>query len=225
MKTRNNKRSRAPRATTLKSALSPLDEDMKRLLLSQAQQARYATPNVLDVQFPRMKQHTYSTVCTAFAFTVTASTTATAAGGYYFSLNSLNLYTSFTQLFDRYRVLDIQLQFNSQVNAPTGGGPLITAIDYDDASTPSVEIQQRDTALSVPVNQYFERTFKPRIALGAYAGTAFTGYANVSPNQWIDSSSPNVQYYGLKYFLPIQTTAGVVYSVTARVHLQFKNNF
>jgi hypothetical protein len=172
-----------------------------------------------------MRQDIYNTVANATVFTIASSATANTAGGYYFALNQFNLQTSFTQCFDRYRVLHIQLQFNPQVSGPIGGGPLITAIDYDDASSPSAEIQQRDTAMVTPVGQYFERTFTPRCAMAAYAGSTFSGYVNTPSSVWIDSSTPSVQYYGLKYYLPIQTTATTIYTVTARVHLQFKNNF
>jgi len=222
-------RRRAPKrvasnARNMSSGLERVDTELKKLVVMQNQQCRYPLPNTLDVPFPMLKQHTFSTVAARFAFNVVASTTAASNGGYYFALSQLNLSTSFTQLFDRYRVLHIQLQFCPQVAAPTGGGPLITSIDYDDSSTPSVEIQQRDTNLTVPVGTYFERSYIPRLATAAYSGS-FTGYANTPPTMWIDSSSPNVQFYGLKYSLPVQTTATTVYSVTYKVHLQFKNNF
>lgn len=204
---------------------SKVTADLDQLAVYQRQQLRYGAPAVLDIVYPSLKQKTYTFSINYNAGAITLGT-VNLAQSYNFQLSALPLSSSFTNMFDRYRVLMWQLQFNP-VNMPTAmyTAPIVTAIDYDDASTPSAEIQQRDTALTVPIGQYFERTLQPRLAVAAYSG-AFTSYANMPSNTWIDSGSPSVQFYGIKIF-SYQTTATNtnIYNVSARVLLQFKNNF
>jgi len=223
MSTRNSQRRHKRKAQT-RAKPTQMVEQMKELVQLNRQQLRYGAPDTVDVIFPTVRPKVYSTVVNAFAFTITSSTTAVTAGGYYTALSQLPQSASFINCFDRYRILMVNLQFTPQVSSPTGGGGLITAMDYDDASIPTMEIQQRDTAMVTPVASYFERTYVPRLALAAYGGT-FTSYANMAPNIWVDCASSSVQYYGLKYVLPIQATAATVVSVSARIHIQFKNNF
>lgn len=213
---------RAVRATA-QSPMESVHNDLLQLIRVNRQQINFGQPNVADSIFPTIKQHVYVTVVNTVLGTITTSTTASISSGFQFRLSDLPQASVFTSSFDRYRFLDAQLQFNPTVAAPTSGGPLITAIDYNDASAPSVEIQQRETAMTTPIGQYFERTLKPRQAVAMYGGSTFTSYANVY-GMWIDANSPSTPHYGLKYYVPVQATATTIYSVSARIHVQFKNN-
>jgi len=199
---------------------------MKELLSFQRQQVRFGAPTTPDIMYPLIKQHTYSVSVAYTIGSLNVGTTST-AGAYSFTLNSLPSVAAFSGCFDRYKVLEWNIQFNpvSQATYPSSG-PLYTAIDYDDANTPTSEIAQRDTALAVPIGVYFERTLAPRLALSAYSG-AFTSFANASgAATWIDVASPGTQFYGIKFFsTTTNATAVSVYTVSARVHLIFKNNF
>lgn len=217
---RSRRRSSSGRTTV---NTQKVQDEMMDLIDLQRQQLRFGAPNVRDVEFPRMKQHVYTMVGNCTPVGISGSTTAAVAAGLYFSLASLPNYTILTGCFDRYRVLYLQFQFQP-VSVSATGLPLCTAIDYDDSSTPSGEIYQRDTAMVTPLNTYFERTCKPRMALAVYSGS-FTSYANHTANEWVDSGSPNVQYYGLKYYLPMQSSAVQLYTISVRCLLQFKNNF
>jgi len=224
----NDGRSRKRRVqrTTRGSAVGVLTKDFRDLLALQRQQIRFGQPNTQDVIYPMIKQKNYTISCNYNVGTVNL-TTSIISLGYTFQLTNLPAYSSLTGCFDRYRVLCWNLQFNP-VQLTAGAQytlPLVTALDYDDAGAAGQELQQRDTALVVPIGQYFERTLNPRVALAAYS-TAFTSYANFSGKEWFDCGSPNIQFYCCKVYCG-QTAASStpIYSVSARVLLQFKNNF
>jgi hypothetical protein len=201
--------------------------DLKELVLMQKQQIRFGMPNEPDVEFPVISRHKVYTFVVGYQVgTISGSSTVPAAGAYAFMLSQFPSSGLFTQLFDRYRLMAVNLQFQpiSGGLPATTGGPLVTAIDYDDTNVPNGELQQRDTAMQTPNGVYFERTLTPRIAAAAYSG-AFSSYGNLPATTWIDTASGNVQYYGIKYYLPIQSGNSQLYAVTARVMVQFKNNF
>jgi len=170
-----------------------------------------------------MKQKKYTFSVNDDIIVLTSSTAAATSGGFNFTIGGLPNAGNLIGLFDRYRILMINLQFNP-TGVVTTGGPIVTAIDYDDSASGSASLVERDTALVVPIGRYFERTLAPRIATAVYSG-AFTSFANLPPTTWLDSGSPNVQYYGVKYFIPIQNVSAAIYQVTGRYLLQMKNNF
>lgn len=154
------------------------------------------------------------------SFTVSASLVAATTAPYgsvvYATLSSLPSYTDFTALFDQYKFDMIKVTFyrpyqqtgtmDIAANASQSVLPqllLHTAVDFDDAVAPVTppDLQQypsyQCTILTGSADR-FSVTFKPRVALAAYSG-AFTSYANM--DAWLDSASPNVQTYGLKFLL------------------------
>jgi len=201
--------------------------DMAEMLQLQKQQIRFGVPNIRDIDFPIItRTKPYSFVIGYQVGTVSGSSTTPATGAYSFMLSQFPSAGLFTQLFDRYRIMYVNVQFQPTSGGvpPSSGGPLVTAIDYDDTNTPTAELQQRDTAMQTPNGVYFERTFKPRLATAVYSG-AFSSYGNLPADTWIDCASPSVQYYGLKWYLPGQSANAQLYTVTARIMVQFKNNF
>ena len=117
----------------------------------------------------------------------------TVKGAYYFTLSDLPYYTGMS-MYDCYRIDRIEVtlcpSFVSNVTKGTLGADAIqlpflsTAIDHDDATTPSSldNILVNATAVSHgPFNKSITRTFEPRVAMSAYQG-AFTGYTNEGPN-------------------------------------------
>ncbi len=103
---------------------------------------------------------------------------------------------------------------------------LTTAIDHDDASTPTSLDNLLVHASSIPhgtFNRPFSRVFIPRISVATYQG-AFTGYASEEP-QWIDSNNPAVQHYGFKYIMeavpPTATSNWVAVYVKMWVSLRY----
>jgi len=132
---------------------------------------------------------------------------------YNFNLTDLDNYTSFTNLFDQwridavvFRVIPMQNALGLTTNSTTTLSRLYTVIDYDDATAIGLESTMRgnESCMLVPPGEGCSRTFRPRMALAAYQG-AFTGYMNAQ-STWIDSNTPAVQHYGLKLLV----TAGQV---------------
>jgi len=134
-----------------------------------------------------------------------AQTAITASyGAVYFTVASIDQITSFTSLFDQYRIDWIEATFRPAFTAnPLGVASsiyipsLFTAVDFDDAVTPTSIAQLEDYAnCTTSTYETVVRRWKPHAAIAAYAG-AFTSYGNVE-SPWIDASSTAVQHYGLK---------------------------
>lgn len=181
---------------------------------------------------------------------LTTLSTSTIQSTYYFSwafyamLQQLPNYTQLAGLFDRYNLMKVQLRFvpvNNVVAAQDAGntsnaqagGFLHWITDYDDAVAPTSSdigidsLRQRPSYrwCSIQDKRRMSRSFRPRIAVGAYSG-AFTSYANRSPG-WLDSQSPAVQHYGLKGIFEIMNPNNVTYYINmkceATLHLRLKD--
>lgn len=143
-----------------------------------------------------------------------SSATADAMATLYFTLADLVQSTSFTALYDQYRITDIVTTFIiNNVNAvsynvATAGtiatSALFYAVDLDDATvvTPLTSLMEYENVQCEPLalGKAFSVHFKPHVALAAYSGT-FTSYANAG-SHWLDCGSPAIQHYGLKFGLP-----------------------
>jgi len=123
-----------------------------------------------------------------------------------FQLNDIPQYTTFTSLFDQYKILKVKVTFRPILNVmdmhsatAALGYPqtFVTLVDYDDATAPTSLDYCREYQSSVQRDFYksFSITLKPKITLAAYSGT-FTSYA--STTGYIDVASPAVQHYGVK---------------------------
>ncbi len=156
--------------------------------------------DVLPMQLARYR--TYIAAITWDVATIGSSTSTAFTAGYYASLNALPGYINIVECFDQYRILQVVYNFLpvGDFNAP---GLVYTALDYEDANTPSnaAELEQYDTCMISPFSRSFQRVVNPRVSVAAYANGVFASYAT-QRNQWIDASSPGVQHYGLKVVVP-----------------------
>lgn len=129
-------------------------------------------------------------------------------GAFKFKLSDLPSYTEFTSLFDKYRITGIRAYFMPRANIVNQSNltssfteipPIITVVDYDDASGTDTytQLEQYENAKVHYEFKPFSVYFKPMIAVAAYQG-AFTGYSS-SRKMWIDAASPDVEYYSLKW--------------------------
>lgn len=149
---------------------------------------------------------------------------------------------TFAGLFDQYRISAVEVTAsvsrNSDTTTATVGTnpnammPIIhSTVDYDDATPPATTAYM----LQRPENNIWQVgdksitqkkwLIKPKFAVAAYQG-AFTGYSQSTPGAWVDSSYPNVQYYGLKIYSDgFSGTAIQLGYVTfhCRFFLEFKN--
>jgi hypothetical protein len=153
--------------------------------------------------------------------------TTSGVGAYYaFTLASLANATSFLNLFDMYRLLElvyvftpIQVQINESVGAAAPGAlpNLVTAIDQDgvdSAPTSQSQVQQYQTAVTSASSQQQFRVFAPRTLTAVVAGTG-TAYRTNGPSVWLDIANDTIQHWGLiAYLSPCAYAGQATFAVT-----------
>lgn len=173
---------------------------------------------------------------------ITSSTSAlgvqtNAAGALTFALSSLPNASEFTSLFDSYKIMKVKLDwipFGDTVNLPMNtmggssslmspGGPLITAIDYDDANTPGTasDLLQYQASKVTPVPRRLKMSLRPKHATEVFSGIG-SGYG--PRTGWLDCGYSSIPHYGVKYYLnaPSASSASFTYQVWAEVTIACK---
>lgn len=155
----------------------------------------------------------------------TTSTVANTYGSFYFIMTNLSGYAEYLGLFDQYMFEEIEVWIEpqqSQSTAMSNQGILATAVDLDDAGTPTgfAAVEDKQNSLVTGGLDGHYHKWKPHMALGAYSAGVFSAFANV-PAGWIDSGSNSVQHYGIK-IAATSTSAVITYNLHFRVRLAFK---
>ncbi len=154
-----------------------------------------------------------------------------------FQLSDLPNTSSFSALFDQYKIERVKLHFRARNNAvfvantasPNGGVPMGTvAVDRDDASawTSATDGLQYDNAIQFNGEEDFEVELVPSITPSVFASGAFSGYGVRSP-MWIDIANTSVPHYGVKLHigpLSATVTSSWVWDVGAEYIVSFKNS-
>lgn len=157
----------------------------------------------------------------------------------YFTLNDCIQASTFTALYDQYRIDKVQVIIGRTNNQQSAGNStqnltfpsqqLWYVVDHDDATvlTSLTDIMQYQGAQckNIMDNGEVKITFKPRIAVAAYAAGVFTSFSNQSAG-WIDAASPTVQHFGLKLVIPCPinvTFAEMNFTVRTKLWLSFKS--
>lgn len=164
---------------------------------------------------------------------VITATSIDSGVGRRFRLGDLPVVSDYTNLFDQYRILKVEVIYvlSTHILASQARYPRLTfAVDYSDASNPGSEndilsYQNCETFQFGQVKHTFKRVFRPRAAMAAFEG-AFTGYGMAPADTWFDCNDSNIEHYGTKEWINnYNTTAatGAVINVYHRYHLQFKN--
>lgn len=155
----------------------------------------------------------------------TTSTVANVYGSKYFILSEFSGYAEYTGLFDQYKFDEIEVWLEpqqSQSTAMSNQGLVTTAIDLDDAGTPSsfaaVDAKQ-NSLVTGGLDGHYHR-WAPHMAVGVYASGAFSSFAN-APAGWIDSGSNSVQHYGLK-IATTSTSVAITYNLHFRARVSFR---
>lgn len=161
------------------------------------------------------------------------ATNATTSGALFFALSDIQSPTDITSAFDQWRIVEVRVEFlplsaNFGPSTSTTVLPyLLTAIDTDDATPVSpATLQQNDTLETISNQTYSQRVLTPRAAVGTYDGLAFTATMQARPLDWMDSASPNVQYYGLKWATtPVTVVSGSydLFAISAHYVIQVRN--
>lgn len=200
-----------------------LSYDNSLSISNKARQWSYSTGNI------------FRTVQTVDQGTISQAALVVAGFAWSFKFGDLDQASSFGVIFDQYRITKVECKFMPLQNALGASaissyspGTILTVIDFDDANTPTAAAQLRqyqsckeDPSYKV-VTRYVNR---PHIATSAYAG-AFGAYAN-QVGTWIDSTSTNVQHYGVKALIQPANVAGQTnlasWQVVFRYWMEFKN--
>lgn len=144
-----------------------------------------------------------------------------------FQLSSAVNAADYTNLYDQYRIVAVEVTMMpafSQVNVVAATqGRLFTAIDYDDAATPSGPNVLRPYQNCMITNPWEKcvRTLVPRAADALYSG-AFTSFGQ-QKMPWIDSASPSVQHYALKAWVENSTTVPSIFYIEVKMFCEFKS--
>jgi hypothetical protein len=142
-----------------------------------------------------------------------------------FQLNDLANVTAFTNLYDQYRIVKVEMWarhnqlVNSSDSSNTIKNALFVASDHDDTTlwTSVTQAYQYQDVRHCGFNEDMTFTVNPRVALAAYNGT-FVGYANLPSTTWLDCATANVQHYGVK----VCVTASGTSTATTSWKLYFK---
>lgn len=159
--------------------------------------------------------------------TWSGSNAGTTGGSFYFTLTANVQSSALVSLFDQYRFLACRFRIIPRQNLITPVSstypPLYTVIDYDNATAPAsrAAIQAYSNVSETEVYESVERVFCPHAAIAAYNAT-FNGYGNVA-KMWVDSASPNVQFYGVKYWIDTCPIPIPVWDVEVEYWIQFRN--
>lgn len=129
-----------------------------------------------------------------------------------FALQCATDYGDFVNLFDRYKLKGVKLQFlyqsnlaNSDSTTGTNALPLLSySFDADDATVPTSidEVQKKQYCHQKILNgnSMFSVYLKPRLLKEVYASAISSGY-NSAKATWLDSANVGVPHYGLKMWL------------------------
>lgn len=152
-------------------------------------------------------------------------------GALAFTADQLPKWSSYSTIFDRYRIREVTVFFQPQTNQiSTGSGAgfyvprFSVAIDYDDSSTPSTvaEVQGYGTCVTVPGNRPITRRFVPRAAGLAYKTAIASAYTELDPDVWKDAAYGDMPHYGIKWALTNTTTSGdCSYYIQYRLVVEF----
>lgn len=154
---------------------------------------------------------------------ITQSTVAV-FGSHAITLSQLDQATSFEAMFDRYRILTLEITYRPHVNAvpplllsTTVLPQLVTVIDYDDNTAPTTFTTLREYQNSVvTLYETQQRKFTPGTLIGA----------KVEFSPWIDMASSNYLHQGVKWGIEAGIAGQTLFqqfSVNFRIHFECKN--
>jgi hypothetical protein len=184
-------------------------------------------PRVRDIGPCSLKpSRLFNVVSSYFSQNVTPSATLFTSGAVFFQLSYITDYVYYTQVFDAYRVVQLEVQFIPHVQAGSGAQvPLFyTCIDYDDNNAPSngAIIMQYDSCQINPSTVLVSRNLAPKASLSVYTGGVAAGYAQSSGSSWFDCASSGIDFYGVKFGIESAPSAVVYYEVIVTAFVQFK---
>jgi len=147
----------------------------------------------------------------------------------YFTLNVLPNYTTFSSLFDQYRIVRVRVMFIPTANAiPVVTSSLSTypvflyAVDFDDSNFWTTEAQalSYENIKIIPMFEKSEVIFRPHAIVSSLSG----GSVNVE-SPWIDTASTAVSHFGVKTCITSGAAAALYPAMRmfAQVEVELRN--
>lgn len=184
-----------------------------------------------------VKENVVSTQTITDTFYTGCNSNFNASGG--FHLSDVPQYSSYSALYDQFRVLKVGMKFIFDKNEATSGSAstqilpnLISVVDKDDGTPLTTSLQTWANYASFKMSRLdkvIKRTAFPVAALGVYKGS-FTGSAEARRSQWYDCTNYDIEFYGIKWGV-IGTMAGGTggntlgqLTIMYTYELQFKGN-
>jgi len=174
---------------------------------------------------------------TQMSYIAQATDATLAFGSMAFSLQDLDQVTSFTALFDQYRIDRVVVQvktrnpsvnFNSNSVANATPPSTFWVIDRDDSTQPTTlaQLRQYDNCQEAAVSDNVELDLQPSVTPAIYASGAFSGYAVARTGVWLDVANVAIPHYGVKFGITeISATATYTYywDLVFYYYLSFRN--
>jgi hypothetical protein len=119
-------------------------------------------------------------------------------------LSSLSNYASYTAIFDSYKIDLVEWKFTLRQAGSSNNYPSVVLYpDWDDSTAPSSIQQAQSHPRSVahvltPMKPTCTLSMVPKVAIASSNGV-FTGYSQNNKPVWVDSGSPSVAHYGIKW--------------------------
>lgn len=164
--------------------------------------------------------------------TIYPSSSASVPTTWTFTLNQLPGFTEVTNMYDQYRLVQVDIIYEPASRAGpttatgTSGAPhLLVRVNFDGGGSATYDqMRQYDNTRVYSAYQRWEHRFVPKISMMAYNGATSTGYSVAQGSPWVNTSNPDVEYYGLQFAFP-QVSAATVFGGTLlfRVHVEAKN--
>jgi hypothetical protein len=158
-----------------------------------------------------------------------------------FCLADVPTASDFTGLFERWRLNAVEVTFlpmnTSSISSVAGGNGdlgllLHSVVDYNDralitaSDTGINSMRQRPTyrLIQGTTGKPIRFRIRPRTAIAAYAGGAFTSYVNMAP-QWCDATSSSVEHYGLKLCWEVMNPTSVASFINFKLEVKYWLSF
>lgn len=156
-------------------------------------------------------------------------------GAYQFSLDQVQNFADFTQLYDQYKITGVKVIFRLMTNpdsavATTQIFPTLWMVrDNDDSATPGslVSLMEKEGVKykvlrpNSAVSMYIK---SPRLAGMVYQSGTTTSYTSIAP-KWVDCSYPTTPHYAIKWCVDSEGVSqpGDYYiSVQTKYYLTFR---
>lgn len=195
-----------------------------------------------SIAFPSSALSTYN----GNASYIAQSSSTEVNWGFAFALSDLSQSSTFTALYDQYRLMCVRIHLRPQCSmqvqslvtysnvtaatvVPTPTGNIYTAVDLDDNVAPTASgLRQFDTCKITSVMQpkTITHVIYPRCNLGTFSALSSTTTGNsMAPyGTWLDVGSPGIPHYGFK----VSVDQGVanflqIWEIDCEYFFEFKN--